>query len=128
MVVIAIIAILAALLLPSLSQARYKAKQASCFSQIKQQSLYQFIYAGDSDGKFPEHKSDSSPDYHRRSSRASSIVNVMKESYITDAAIFICPITESVESQPHGEYWCNDWDTGSYGGWDSDAGNVYQAY
>lgn len=128
LVVIAIIAILAAMLLPSLSQARYKAKQSNCLSNIKQQSLYQLIYAGDNDGKFPEHKYDSSPDYHRRAARAGSIVNVMQETYITDAAILICPITESVESQPHGEYWRNDWSTGAYGGWDSSAANVYQAY
>jgi prepilin-type N-terminal cleavage/methylation domain-containing protein len=128
LVVIAIIAILAALLLPSLSQARYKAKQSNCLSNMKQQSLYQFIYAGDNDGKFPEHKYDSSPDYHRRSSRAGSIVNVMKGDYVTDAAILICPITEAVESQPHGEYWRNDWTTGAYGGWDTAASNVYQAY
>lgn len=47
LVVIAIMAILAAMLLPALSAARARAKASSCTSNLKQQGVYQIMYAGD---------------------------------------------------------------------------------
>ena len=53
LVVISIIAILAAMLLPALSQAKLKAKNIICLNNLKQLGLSITLYAGDFNGHFP---------------------------------------------------------------------------
>jgi len=53
LVVIAVIAILAAMLLPVLSQAREKARQTVCMNNLKQLGLATHMYAQDFDGYLP---------------------------------------------------------------------------
>jgi prepilin-type N-terminal cleavage/methylation domain-containing protein len=53
LVVIAIIAILAAILFPVFAQAREKARQTSCLSNLKQLGTSMLMYASDHDGLFP---------------------------------------------------------------------------
>jgi prepilin-type N-terminal cleavage/methylation domain-containing protein/prepilin-type processing-associated H-X9-DG protein len=53
LVVIAIIAILAAILFPVFAQAREKARQASCLSNVKQLGLGVMMYAQDYDERMP---------------------------------------------------------------------------
>jgi prepilin-type N-terminal cleavage/methylation domain-containing protein/prepilin-type processing-associated H-X9-DG protein len=53
LVVIAIIAILAAILFPVFAQAREKARQATCLSNLKQLSLGLMMYVQDYDETFP---------------------------------------------------------------------------
>src|SRR5207302_3892260 len=53
LVVIAIIAILAAILFPVFAQARAKARQASCTSNLKQLNLAVIMYKQDYDETFP---------------------------------------------------------------------------
>ena len=54
LVVIAIIAILAAILFPVFAQAREKARQTSCLSNIKQLTLGFMMYSQDYDEQFPQ--------------------------------------------------------------------------
>ena len=53
LVVIAIIAIIAAILFPVFSQARERARQASCLSNVKQTGLALLMYVQDYDETFP---------------------------------------------------------------------------
>src|SRR5579864_1258483 len=53
LVVMAIIAILMALLLPSISQAKARANQTSCLNNMRQLTLAATLYAGDHDDEFP---------------------------------------------------------------------------
>src|SRR4026208_1959709 len=53
LVVVAIIAILAAILFPVFAQAREKARQTSCLSNMKQVGLAMNMYLGDYDETFP---------------------------------------------------------------------------
>ncbi len=54
LVVIAIIAILAAILFPVFAQAREKARQTSCLSNMKQTGLGMMMYVQDYDEEFPK--------------------------------------------------------------------------
>lgn len=54
LVVIAIIAILAAILFPVFAQAREKARQAACLSNMKQLGTAQMMYAQDYDETYPK--------------------------------------------------------------------------
>ena len=58
LVVIAIIGLLASLLLPSLSRAKFKAKVTVCLSNYKQWSIATMTYASDNNGLYPEWRLD----------------------------------------------------------------------
>jgi len=131
-VVIAIIAILAALLLPSLARAKYAGMRTSCINNIRQQYVSQILFADDNNGRFPRHD-DVSPDYHRTPPNAGqSIVDLMRKSYVPNTAVLICPITR----MNFGKIWWNyasmssfaDASTTDYGGWDTTASYVFTPY
>src|SRR5947209_1291545 len=88
LVVIAIIAILAAMLFPVFAQAREKARQTSCLSNLKQLSHAMLMYAGDYDELFPP--------VVARASRQETNLYLMSwmrllEPYTRNRGVAICP-------------------------------------
>jgi prepilin-type N-terminal cleavage/methylation domain-containing protein/prepilin-type processing-associated H-X9-DG protein len=77
LVVIAIIAILAAILFPVFAQAREKARQISCLSNVKQISLAYTMYVQDYDETSPQMSGN---DY-----------TTLLYPYVKSAALFLCP-------------------------------------
>jgi prepilin-type N-terminal cleavage/methylation domain-containing protein/prepilin-type processing-associated H-X9-DG protein len=88
LVVIAMIAILAALLFPVFAQAREKARQTSCLSNLRQLSAAMHMYADDSDGLFP-------PAVARQSRLQQNYFLIswmaLLQPYTKNLGVFICP-------------------------------------
>src|SRR6266498_1636350 len=92
LVVIAIIAILAAILFPVFAQAREKARQASCLSNLKQVGNALMMYQQDYDEVWP-------PSYYYRNPTAGGSLDAtgieswsgFTQPYIKSWRIFVCP-------------------------------------
>ena len=80
LIIVAIIAILAGILLPTLSKAREKANALNCLSNLKQISLAISMYAGDYDEWLP---------YYQRPVNITWFNDL--EPYFKDINILICP-------------------------------------
>ena len=85
LVVIAIIAILAAILFPVFAQAREKARQASCISNLNQIGKALIMYQSDYDSQYPPSQLGT----------GTQIVSwpTMVQPYIKNEQVFICPDT-----------------------------------
>ncbi len=94
LVVIAIIAILAAILFPVFAQAREKARQTSCLSNIKQMGLAVIMYSQDYDETFPVTTVYDFTDTYTQDSWIARSVP-----YIKNLDIFWCP-SDSTSSYP----------------------------
>jgi prepilin-type N-terminal cleavage/methylation domain-containing protein len=90
LVVIAIIAILAAILFPVFAQAREKARQAVCLSNLKQLGTAVMIYVQDYDETFPWGIGLGTVGTVKKE-RNPSEVTTMLVPYVKNDAIYICP-------------------------------------
>jgi prepilin-type N-terminal cleavage/methylation domain-containing protein/prepilin-type processing-associated H-X9-DG protein len=99
LVVIAIIAILAAMLLPALSQAREKARAISCMNNMRQIGQASVIYASDNDGHLPAAPCRETPDTDQYRHFAWTMANVPVANlqggtlwnYVQSEKAFMCP-------------------------------------
>jgi prepilin-type N-terminal cleavage/methylation domain-containing protein/prepilin-type processing-associated H-X9-DG protein len=85
LVVIAIIAILAAILFPVFAQAREKARQTSCLSNMKQLGLSLTMYAQDYDGTMPM------TSWEVGKLKAKIHWSYLVQPYVKNLQIFVCP-------------------------------------
>jgi len=99
-VVIAIIAILAAMLLPALQQAREKARQGVCMNNLKQIGMATMFYLQDYDEWFPICADLSGvPNYHNIPYRYNEM-----HGYITNLKIWECPSSRSLPTKNNSSY------------------------
>lgn len=100
LVVIAIISILAGLLLPALSRARYSARKVSCLSNVKQLTLGTILYANDNDDYTPyDHRdADWLPAFRVRNKDADVYLGhgvLFRDGY-SDPGVGRCPLDQTV--------------------------------
>jgi prepilin-type N-terminal cleavage/methylation domain-containing protein/prepilin-type processing-associated H-X9-DG protein len=100
LVVIAIIAILAAILFPVFSQAREKARQASCLSNTKQLGLAFISYCQDYDEAFVPYSETVSPNVPNAEGGSTQYLrwNALIQPYCKSLAVFSCPSATAINS------------------------------
>ncbi len=91
LVVIAIIAILAAILFPVFAQAREKARQASCLSNMKQLGTSVLMYVQDYDEQFPSGRVSPTDTAAQRAAHAGQGWAGQVYAYVKNTQVFKCP-------------------------------------
>jgi prepilin-type N-terminal cleavage/methylation domain-containing protein/prepilin-type processing-associated H-X9-DG protein len=89
LVVIAVIAILAAILFPVFAQAREKARQSTCLSNVKQIATSYFMYAQDYDGRYTQNRYVDS--WFDKSKRDHYTWKLAILAYVKNVQVFQCP-------------------------------------
>jgi len=135
LVVIAIIALLMGILIPALGKVRAQAKRLYCANNIKNQTLYQKMYATDNDGKFHPHD-DHSPEYVRSGGNHNSLYDATVP-YMKDFDVLLCPLQRNLKMRSVQGYLADvEWySTTGYGHWGSvkpeegqDPANILSGY
>lgn len=131
LVVISIIALLIALLLPALSQARYAANRLTCLNNCRQLSAAMISYAVDAQGEFPPNGTsfpyqvrNNLPETHAYYTHIQP--RLIKGGYLLNGTSTICPImADQHQSRIYSDPFAFD---GSWGGWNTDVANIVTPY
>jgi len=106
LVVIAIIALLLAILLPSLKKVKQIARDVVCRSNLKQWSLIWAMYTNESNSKFPH-------DYPGTNYVRGEWINALRKEWQTEGDIVRCPSAPKYKDfgigNPHGSYTTTYW-------------------
>ena len=115
LVVISIIALLLAILMPSLNKVKYMAMRVQCTSNVRQQYLAFLNYATDNNGRFPEHMA-SLPYYYRGRTDYKTPFDRLNDTYIENSKIMLCPVTRKI-----GRFMSSlEWNEGNgWGAWEA---------
>ncbi len=125
LVVIAIIAILASMLLPALSKAKYTANNTLCINQQKQIGTLYFLYSDDFNGRLPPAAQNTGATANRDQYQSNLVLNGYcpgkfdtTSNTVQGAKVFTCPLDNT-----NG----NDRDNASFAGGDRDtySTNIY---
>jgi prepilin-type N-terminal cleavage/methylation domain-containing protein len=92
LVVIAIIAILASMLLPALSRARYKTKLVVCIGNQKQIGLALLSYGSESDDHLPPQPGKIGAGPYIYAKGGTNIANLLSPHVGNDLNMFLCPV------------------------------------
>jgi prepilin-type processing-associated H-X9-DG protein len=101
--VIAIIAVLAAILFPVFAQARERARQVACVSNMRQLSLAVSMYAQDYDDTLPP-----STNYGLPNGVSEKVWCSLIQPYVKNTGIFLCP-------SANGAFFASNWSLRGYG-------------
>jgi prepilin-type N-terminal cleavage/methylation domain-containing protein/prepilin-type processing-associated H-X9-DG protein len=105
LVVIAVIAILAAILFPVFAQAREKARQTTCLSNMKQLGLAAGLYVEDWDEGFPQTHLTGTPWSHRsRRDRLTADWFRLLYPYTRTPAVNVCPSDPNISARRPNSY------------------------
>jgi len=112
LVVIAVIAILAAILFPVFAQAREKARQTSCLSNLKQIGSAYMMYAQDFDEGLPPHVTErtapaGTPD--TAAARAPYSYKTKLAPYVKNEQVFKCPSAPAWPAPGPGRWFTTDY-------------------
>jgi hypothetical protein len=113
---------LLAVISTALKKAKYIARQKLCISNVRQQTMTFYSYATDNNDRFPEHRAHLP--YNARQNfpgleNPLSPWETMRESYITDSRVLICPITAKLSTSLAETDWIGSQTAnGRWGGWD----------
>lgn len=106
LIVITIIAILAAMLLPALNQAKEVSKRVKCISQLKQLGTASALYANDASGNIAFYPGFGSFQFHYNGMVHLGWRFLMVEGYFKNSSILLCPSDKHAKNNRHTYYAC----------------------